>query len=53
MGITIKQSASKRRNTKFKEAFSNHNGVNSLDFSPETGRLVLTTGDGSGYDHLT
>lgn len=31
--------------------FSNHNGVNSLNFSPETGRLVLTTGDGgSGYD---
>ncbi|WP_077620690.1 PQQ-dependent sugar dehydrogenase [Bacillus sinesaloumensis] len=31
--------------------FSNHNGVNSLQFSPETGKLVLTTGDGgSGYD---
>jgi len=31
--------------------FSNHNGVNSLNFSPETGRLTLTTGDGgSGYD---
>lgn len=31
--------------------FMNHNGVNSLNFSPETGRLVLTTGDGgSGYD---
>jgi hypothetical protein len=31
--------------------FRNHNGVNSLNFSPETGRLVLTTGDGgSGYD---
>ncbi|WP_404443258.1 PQQ-dependent sugar dehydrogenase [Sutcliffiella horikoshii] len=31
--------------------FSNHNGFNSLNFSPETGRLVLTTGDGgSGYD---
>lgn len=31
--------------------FLNHNGVNSLNFSPETGRLVLTTGDGgSGYD---
>lgn len=31
--------------------FSNHNGVNSLNFSPESGRLVLTTGDGgSGYD---
>ncbi|MCQ6276047.1 PQQ-dependent sugar dehydrogenase [Bacillus sp. V3B] len=31
--------------------FFNHNGVNSLTFSPETGKLVLTTGDGgSGYD---
>jgi len=31
--------------------FSNHNGFNSLNFSPETGRLVLTTGDGgSGFD---
>ena len=31
--------------------FSNHNGVNSLNFSPETGKLVLTNGDGgSGYD---
>ncbi len=31
--------------------FSNHNGVNSLTFSPETGNLVLTTGDGgSGFD---
>ena len=31
--------------------FFNHNGVNSLCFSPETGRLVLTTGDGGkGYD---
>src|SRR6185437_14971273 len=28
-----------------------HNGVNRLNFSPETGKLVLTTGDGgSGYD---
>ncbi|WP_135547409.1 PQQ-dependent sugar dehydrogenase [Paenibacillus cymbidii] len=36
--------------------FLNHNGVNSLTFSPETGKLVLTTGDGgSGYDpfHLS
>lgn len=34
-----------------KRPFSNHNGVNSLNFSPETGRLVLTTGDGgSGFD---
>lgn len=31
--------------------FSNHNGINSLNFSPETGKLVLTTGDGgAGYD---
>lgn len=31
--------------------FLNHNGVNSLNFSPETGRLILTTGDGgSAYD---
>jgi hypothetical protein len=31
--------------------FFNHNGVNSLTFSPESGRLVLTTGDGGlGYD---
>lgn len=31
--------------------FLNHNGVSSLNFSPETGKLILTTGDGgSGYD---
>jgi hypothetical protein len=31
--------------------FLNHNGVNNLNFSAETGNLVLTTGDGgSGYD---
>ncbi|WP_173918638.1 sorbosone dehydrogenase family protein [Halobacillus sp. Marseille-Q1614] len=31
--------------------FFNHNGFNSLNFSPETGKLVLSTGDGgSGYD---
>lgn len=31
--------------------FFNHNGVNSLNFSPETGKLILTIGDGgSGYD---
>lgn len=34
-----------------KRPFLNHNGVNSLNFSPETGNLILTTGDGgSGYD---
>ncbi|MBL4952769.1 PQQ-dependent sugar dehydrogenase [Neobacillus sp. YIM B02564] len=33
--------------------FYNHNGVNSLNFSPETGKLVLTSGDGgAGYDHF-
>ncbi len=31
--------------------FGNHNGVNSLNFSPETGKLVFITGDGgSGFD---
>ncbi|WP_462409446.1 PQQ-dependent sugar dehydrogenase [Neobacillus sp. Marseille-QA0830] len=31
--------------------FFNHNGANSLNFSPETGKLILTTGDGgAGYD---
>jgi hypothetical protein len=31
--------------------FFNHNGVSSLNFSPETGKLILTVGDGgSGYD---
>lgn len=31
--------------------FFNHNGVNSLHFSPETGNLVIANGDGgSGYD---
>lgn len=31
--------------------FMNHNGVNSLTFSPETGKLILATGDGgSAYD---
>jgi len=34
-----------------KRPFSNHNGVNSLHFSPETGKLIFTNGDGgSGYD---
>ncbi|MCQ6281314.1 sorbosone dehydrogenase family protein [Bacillus sp. EB600] len=34
-----------------KRPFLNHNGINSLNFSPETRKLVLTTGDGgSGYD---
>ncbi|MGD6888093.1 PQQ-dependent sugar dehydrogenase [Bacillus mobilis] len=34
-----------------KRPFFNHNGVNTLNFSPETGKLVFTNGDGgSGYD---
>ncbi|QHQ61516.1 glucose dehydrogenase [Anaerocolumna sedimenticola] len=40
----------------FRRPFANHNGINSLNFSPETGKLILTTGDGgSGYDpfHLS
>ncbi|WP_096272525.1 PQQ-dependent sugar dehydrogenase [Paucisalibacillus globulus] len=43
---------SKRRTLlNLRRPFANHNGVNSLNFSPETGRLVLTTGDGgSGFD---
>lgn len=43
----------RRRRTllNLRRPFANHNGVNSLNFSPETGRLVLTTGDGgSAYD---
>lgn len=46
-GITQKR----RTLLNLRRPFLNHNGVNSLNFSPETGRLVLTTGDGgSGYD---
>lgn len=34
-----------------KRPFFNHNGVNNLNFSPETGKLIFTNGDGgSGYD---
>lgn len=43
----------RRRRTllNIRRPFFNHNGVNSLNFSPETGMLVLTVGDGgSGYD---
>lgn len=41
----------KRTLLNLRRPFFNHNGVNSLNFSPETGMLVLTTGDGgSGYD---
>ncbi len=45
------QSRKQRTLLNLRRPFMNHNGVNSLNFSPETGRLVLTTGDGgSGYD---
>jgi hypothetical protein len=41
----------RRKLLNIRRPFLNHNGVNSLNFSKETGRLVLTTGDGgSGYD---
>jgi len=36
---------------RLRRPFMNHNGYNSLTFSPETGRLVITTGDGgSAFD---
>ncbi len=44
---------SRKRRTllNLRRPFMNHNGINSLNFSPETGKLVLTTGDGgAGYD---
>ncbi len=43
---------SKRRTLlNLRRPFMNHNGVNSLHFCPETGKLILTTGDGgSAYD---
>ncbi|SMF92244.1 Glucose / Sorbosone dehydrogenase [Paenibacillus uliginis N3/975] len=45
------QSQKRRTLLNIRRPFLNHNGVNSLNFSPETGKLVLTTGDGgSGYD---
>lgn len=45
------QTQKRRTLLNLRRPFSNHNGVNSLNFSPETGNLVLTTGDGgSGYD---
>jgi hypothetical protein len=51
-GITEDGQLSRRRILlNLRRPFFNHNGVNSLIFSPETGRLVLTTGDGGmGYD---
>ena len=46
-----RQPQRKRALLNLRRPFLNHNGVNSLNFSPETGKLVLTTGDGgSGYD---
>lgn len=45
------QSSRNRSLLNIRRPFLNHNGVNNLNFSPETGKLVLTTGDGgSGYD---
>ncbi|MEH7073849.1 PQQ-dependent sugar dehydrogenase [Neobacillus drentensis] len=45
------QPQKKRTLLNIRRPFMNHNGINSLNFSPETGKLVLTTGDGgSGYD---
>jgi len=45
------QISQRRTLLNLRRPFLNHNGVNSLNFSPETGRLVLTTGDGgNGYD---
>ena len=56
-GLSSKGQPGLRRTLlKLRRPFANHNGVNSLNFSPETGRLVLTTGDGGlGYDpfHLS
>ncbi|GGC77962.1 glucose dehydrogenase [Thalassobacillus devorans] len=49
--LTVNGPQKRRTLLNLRRPFSNHNGVNSLNFSPETGRLVLTTGDGgSGYD---
>ncbi|MEH7119636.1 PQQ-dependent sugar dehydrogenase [Neobacillus vireti] len=46
-----RQPQKRRTLLNLRRPFLNHNGVNSLNFSPETGKLVLTTGDGgSGYD---
>lgn len=45
------QPAKLRTLLNLRRPFMNHNGVNSLNFSPETEKLILTTGDGgSGYD---
>lgn len=45
------QSQKRRTLLNIRRPFLNHNGVNSINFSPETGKLVLTTGDGGlAYD---
>lgn len=45
------QSQKRRTLLNLRRPFFNHNGINSLNFSPETEKLVLTTGDGGmGYD---
>jgi hypothetical protein len=45
------QSKKLRTLLNLRRPFFNHNGFNSLNFSPETGKLILTTGDGgTGYD---
>ena len=51
-GLQTNGQPQKRRTLlNIRRPFFNHNGVNSLNFSPETGKLVLTVGDGgSGYD---
>lgn len=51
-GLQMNGMPRKRRTLlNLRRPFANHNGVNSLNFSPETGKLVLTTGDGgSGFD---
>lgn len=45
------QPTKRRTLLNLRRPFFNHNGVNSLNFSPETGKLVLSIGDGGlGYD---
>jgi len=45
------QPQKRRKLLSIRRPYLNHNGVNSLNFSPETGKLVLTTGDGgAGFD---
>lgn len=51
MFIPQDQPEKRRTLLNLRRPFMNHNGVNSLRFSPETGKLILTTGDGgSGFD---